>query len=530
MEQLHYNLHRSFFNQNMRDFDMKHKISENQWAILAEVQKAGHPLSIQQIQEQSGIDQSQIASTLRFAEELGWLKVDEQDRTELIATEELCQTMERGLPERQAIQLMRLRPEISMSELADAAREQGFAINEVVKWGSIKQWITKEGSVLKLTEIGRTHLDTPSPDEQILNMLCTAQTLFADQLPQAEFHFEDTRPLLEKRNNLIKIKTRSWRRAQITDIGIKTMANEVEIIRERNVLSSEDISSGDWRNLTLRRYDITLPAERIYPAKVHLMQKIIAETRRAFLEMGFTEVVSPMVESAFWDFDALFQPQDHPARDMQDTFYLEQPNLARLPAQDIVKRIKATHENGGDTGSSGWGYQWSEEKARQVVLRTHTTATSIRALASDPNPPRKVFCVGKVFRNESISYKHLPEFFQVDGIIIDEDANLSTLMGTLKKFYEKMGFTQIQFKPSFYPYTEPSADINVYMESRQKWIELGGAGIFRPEVTRPFGCNVPVLAWGLGLDRLAMIRYGISDIRELYWSDLEKITEVPLCR
>lgn len=509
---------------------MKHKISENQWAVLVEIRQASQEISVQTIQDRTGVDQAQIASTLRFAQEQGWLEVSEQERLELIAAEGLGQTIQAGLPERQAIGLMREATEISMADLAKAAAERGFPVNEVVKWGGLKQWISKEGASLKLTPTGRAQLDRPGADEQLLETLSVEQTLFADELPQHGLDFETVRPLLEKRNNLIKIKPRIVRLARITPAGLQAMNEEIEIIRERTTLSSEEISSGEWRKLTLRQYDVTLPAERIYPAKIHLMQKIIAETRQAFLEMGFTEVVSPMVESAFWDFDALFQPQDHPARDMQDTFYLERPDKARLPAREIIERVKATHENGGDTGSSGWGYQWSEEKARQLVLRTHCTASSIRALAADPNPPRKVFCVGKVFRNESISYKHLPEFFQVDGMIIDEGANLSTLLGTLQKFYQKMGFSQVRFKPSFFPYTEPSADINAYMESRDKWMEMGGAGVFRPEVTRPFGCKCPVLAWGLGLDRLAMLRYGLSDIRELYWSDLEKITEVPLCR
>jgi phenylalanyl-tRNA synthetase alpha chain len=138
--------------------------------------------------------------------------------------------------------------------------------------------------------------------------------------------------------------------------------------------------------------------------------------------------------------------------------------------------------------------------------------------------------VGKVFRNEGVSYKHLPEFFQVDGIIIDEHANLARLLGTLKAFYSKMGFEKVKFKPDFFPYTEPSIEASGFLESRNKWIELGGSGVFRPEVTRPFGCNVPVLAWGLGLERLAMMRYDIKDIRELYWSDLDKTKEIALCQ
>jgi phenylalanyl-tRNA synthetase alpha chain len=165
-----------------------------------------------------------------------------------------------------------------------------------------------------------------------------------------------------------------------------------------------------------------------------------------------------------------------------------------------------------------------------MVLRTHTTATSIRALAQNPEPPRKVFCVGRVFRNENITYKNLPEFTQVDGIIIDRDASFATLLGTLREFYRKMGFDQVRFKPEFFPYTEPSAGVFAYLASRDKWLELGGSGVFRPEVTRPLGCTVPVLAWGLGLERLAMARYGLQDIRTLYWTDLDWLKEVPLCQ
>jgi phenylalanyl-tRNA synthetase alpha chain len=287
---------------------------------------------------------------------------------------------------------------------------------------------------------------------------------------------------------------------------------------------------------------------------MHPLRKIIEETRHAFLEMGFEEVASPMVESAFWNFDALFQPQDHPARDMQDTFYMREPAEAPLPGEPhspavpagktgrkapgrdgpamwgIVEQVRRTHEDGWETGSEGWGYKWSPERSRQVVLRTHTTAATIRALAAHPNPPGKFFCVGWTYRNETISFKHLPVFHQVDGIIVDEEANLASLMGTLQEFYSKMGFGRVKFKPAFYPYTEPSVDVVVYMESRRKWLEMGGAGIFRPEVTLPLGCRWPVLAWGLGIERLAMLRFGLDDIRDLYGTNLDALQQVPLWR
>jgi phenylalanyl-tRNA synthetase alpha chain len=286
--------------------------------------------------------------------------------------------------------------------------------------------------------------------------------------------------------------------------------------------------SGEWKDVTFKKYDVKLESAHVQPGKTHPLRKIIDEVRQVFLEMGFTEIESPVVDTSFWVFDALFQPQDHPAREMQDTFFTNPPEFGALPAEELVRRVKEVHETGGDTGSLGWRYDWSEEKARRVVLRTHTTATTIRYLAEHPDPPSKVFSVDRVFRREKVTFKHLPEFIQVDGIIVDEGASLSTLLGTLSEFYRKMGVTELKFRPSFFPYTEPSAE--PYAFFRGEWMELGGSGVFRPEVTRPLGCKVPVLAWGLGLERLAMVRFGVEDIRELYFTDLDWVRGIPLCR
>ena len=215
---------------------------------------------------------------------------------------------------------------------------------------------------------------------------------------------------------------------------------------------------------------------------------------------------------------------------IRDSFYVARPETCQLPPSEVVESVRRTHEDGGDTGSLGWGYRWDEQLATRPVLRTHTTATTVRAMAEDPRPPRKVFCVGKVFRRETVDYKHLPVFYQVDGVIIDEHASFASLLGTLEAFYRKMGFERFQFRPAFFPYTEPSVEVFVYLEERKDWVEMGGAGVFRPEVTRPFGCTVPVLAWGLGLERIAMFRYGLDDIRQIYVSDLQWLKESELCR
>jgi len=506
-------------------------LNESQWTIFKAILDAAAAQTLQDIVEKFGLDMPIVSATVQFGEEQGWLCVDEQHREEVTPGESAARLLQDGLPERRALALFADGDSLPMQQVAQQAKEKNIPMNEIIKWGSLRGWFDKNKGELVLTDAGRAAANGPDADEKALAIAIEKNCVYLDELQDQGIDAERVKKLLANRNALAKIKPRTIRSVRITDKGRKALTgDDLRIVKERNILTSGDISSGEWRNIQLRRYDVTLEADKTAPCKIHLMQKIIRETRTAFLEMGFTEIVSPVVESAFWDFDALFQPQDHPARDMQDTFYLARPNEAELPAHDVVERVKQTHENGGDTGSTGWGYQWSEKRARQTVLRTHTTASTVRALAEDPNPPRKIFSVGKVFRNESISYKHLPEFYQVDGIIIDENASLATLLGTIKEFYRKMGFNKVRFKPDFFPYTEPSAEISVFMESKGSWIEFGGSGIFRPEVTRPLGCNVPVLAWGLGLERLAMLRYGLKDIRELYWSDIDKIKEVPLCQ
>lgn len=505
-------------------------LNEKQWKIFKALLDSDKEMSAQEISDLTAIDLPMVSATFQYGEEQGWIKINIQERDELILADDIEEIIEKGLPERQALLILKEIKKISVKELSQLAKEKNLPVNEIIKWGTFRGWIKKDKEIITITDKGIKAIEERDDDEKAIEILKNLKAIFIDELKNYSLEPEIVKRNLRNRSAIAKIKTRSIRYGKLTEQGKRTLSADIKVLKEKSILTSEDIVSGEWRNIALRHYDVTLPAERIYPAKIHLMQKIVQQTRKAFLEMGFTEIVSPQVESAFWDFDALFQPQDHPARDMQDTFYLERPAKAKLPEGEIIQIIKATHENGWKTGSKGWGYSWDIEKAKQVVLRTHTTASTIRALANNPNPPRKVFCIGKVYRNEAISYKHLPEFFQVDGIIIDEQANLATLLGTLKEFYCKMGFEKIRFKPSFFPYTEPSVEISVYLETKKAWLEMGGSGVFRPEVTLPFGCKVPVLAWGLGLDRLAMLRYNIHDIREIYWSDLDKIKEIPLCQ
>jgi phenylalanyl-tRNA synthetase alpha chain len=510
-------------------------LNEAAYAVWQTVKEKG-PIELGKVVEHTGIDQSQVAATAIEATKDGFIHIDEREIEELVVAIGAMECFA-TLPERQAARhLHSVGGELPMAAFVDWAKAAGVAVNEVFKWGGARGWIERvkhEGAAkVVLSDEGRSAADVDFRDvDQIVVALAAKTGKYPFDLLAADIDKERLRTLAHNRPEIAKIKSRTERTLRLTDKGRKALAvGQVCVVKERNTLTPEDLESGAWREIKLRPYDVTLAARDVYPAKIHPLRKIIEQTRTAFLEMGFAEVVSPMVESAFWNFDALFQPQDHPAREMQDTFYMRHPAEVPLPDASIVEPVRRTHEDGWETGSEGWGYTWSPERSRQVVLRTHTTAATIRALAQHPEPPGKFFCVGWTYRNETISFKHLPVFHQVDGIIIDEEANLASLMGTLQEFYSKMGFGRVKFKPAFYPYTEPSVDVVVYMESRGKWLEMGGAGIFRPEVTLPLGCKQPVLAWGLGIERLAMLRFGLSDIRELYRPSLDALEGVPLCR
>lgn len=530
------------------------EVYQDQYRVFQILSASAKALDFQTLVYKTGLEQAMVMGTISYAVNDGFIEMTESVREELVLDDHIGELIAKGLPERQFLSCLVAGP-LSMQDSAQKANELGIKINEVIKWGVLRGWIEKKSekkeakkeSLLAITPAGTQALTNKDDDEKAIQMsLDSAQqfqfqqdikqgrrftpNFFLDELTGLGLNAERIKLLLKSRPELAKIKDRTMRWVGLTEKGRSVISQMHVKQEEKNILTSEDITSGAWKQISLRPYNIALSAQTIATKKCHPLQKIIQEARRAFLQMGFEEMVSSHVETSFWDFDALFQPQDHPSRDMQDTFYLKNPAQGDLPDSSIVESVRQTHQNGGNTGSTGWGYHWEENEARKMVMRTHTTATSIRTIAKNPNPPHKFFCVGRVFRNETINFKHLPEFHQVDGIIVDKDASFSCLLGTLKEFYLVMGFPKIKFKPAFFPYTEPSAEIYVWMESRKQWIELGGSGIFRPEVTRPFGCQVPVMAWGLGLERLAMLRYGLSDIRVLYGSDLDWLSEVRLCQ
>jgi len=344
-----------------------------------------------------------------------------------------------------------------------------------------------------------------------------------------------------------KEKSELKKRKLVQEVVVKSMdiskgATFTTVIEKPETdLTSEMIAKGSWKEKNFKEYNFH--AKGVPPERGHLhpLLKVRHEFRQIFLEMGFCEMpTNNYVESSFWNFDALFQPQQHPARDAHDTFFLSEPAKASGIPQDYLEKVKKVHSEGG-YGSTGYNYDWKVEEAEKNLLRTHTTAVSARMLyklaqeckESGTFRPVKYFSIDRVFRNETLDATHLAEFQQIEGVIADVGLTLGDLMGVIKQFFNKLGIENVKFKPAYNPYTEPSMEIFGYHDGLGKWVELGNSGVFRPEMLLPMGLpeNVSVIAWGLSLERPTMIKYKLDNIRELvgHKVNLNMVYDNPLC-
>lgn len=312
-----------------------------------------------------------------------------------------------------------------------------------------------------------------------------------------------------------------------------------EFVKEETDLTAEMLASGAWKTAHLKPYNFKALGAPAQSGALHPLNKVRQEFRQIFFEMGFEEMpTNRFIETGFWNFDALFVPQQHPARDLQDTFYISDPLHADPPREDpaddphiskssaALTRSKSTpekpldykhywddvrqvHET-GKYGSIGYRYPWSPEESLRLVLRTHTTSVStymLHKLAANPVPSR-YFSIDRVFRNEAVDATHLAEFHQIEGVIADYGLALGGLVGFMEVFFSKMGIHRLRFKPAYNPYTEPSMEIFGYHDGLGKWVEIGNSGMFRPEMLEPMGLpkDMRVYGWGLSLERPTMIK------------------------
>ncbi|MBS3092786.1 phenylalanine--tRNA ligase subunit alpha [Candidatus Pacearchaeota archaeon] len=429
----------------------------------------------------------------------------------------------KGLPERQLLHLI----EKKNYNLEEAQKESKLSQNEFkAALGALKK-----KTMIELRN-GRIMLNASK--NEISKK--TLEESFIDELP---IEYEKLKPeqmfalnALKDRKEIVEVSDEQIITYELTELGRQAIKEDLTIMENLvEELTSEMIKTGSWKGKKFRRYDVVSPVPRVYGGKRHFVSQATDYARNVWTELGFKEMSGDLIMGSFWNFDALFTPQDHPVREMQDTFFINKEiNILDDADKKIISNVKQAHEN-GVKGSKGWQYKWDENIAKKAVLRTHTTCLSAQTLSKiDKNKlPQKYFAVGKCFRNETLDWKHGFEFNQTEGIVVDRNANFGHLLGYLQEFFKKMGFEKIRFRPSFFPYTEPSVEIDVYHPEKKIWLELGGAGIFRPEVTIPlFGEQIPVLAWGPGFDRMLMDYYKIKDLREMYKNDIKQLRQMKI--
>ena len=348
-----------------------------------------------------------------------------------------------------------------------------------------------------------------------------------DNGSKISLHQEPTENSEEKIISLIDERHISSKEITSTE-SLKSLMERPDFVIEheektKTVSLSEAGKNIDLEKLDSGAIDVEADVPHVHAARIHPLKDTINEIRDTFVHLGFTEITGNLSQSSFWNFDALFTPQDHPARELQDTFYLKDLNAKQLATPTQIKNVSNAHKN-------GWRYYWDIQEARKMVLRTHTTCVTIKHLADKKPDEARIFSLGRVFRNEKLSFKHLAEFNQVEGVVVGKHITLRDLMGIQKEFYRKIGLTKVKFWPTFFPYTEPSLQSMVYNEKLGKWIELFGMGIFRPEVTKPLGITKPVLAWGGGIERIAMLKFGLDDVREFYNNNLSWLRTATKCQ
>ncbi|MCF7933561.1 MAG: phenylalanine--tRNA ligase subunit alpha [Spirochaetia bacterium] len=291
---------------------------------------------------------------------------------------------------------------------------------------------------------------------------------------------------------------------------------------ELGALTPAMLAGGSWKDKSFRSYSVASPPGRVLLGRRNPYGEYLQWVKDKLTTLGFEEFDGPLVETEFWNGDALFMPQFHSARDIHDVYYVNNASHAREIEQPYLDQVAAVHENGWTTGSRGWGYEFDHEFTRRQVMRSQGTVLSAKTLPK-AKIPGKYFGVARCFRYDQVDATHGADFYQTEGIVLGEDVNLKTLLGLLKMFAEEVaGAEEVKYVPGYFPFTEPSIEVHI-KHPILGWFELGGSGIFRPEVTKAMGIDVPVLAWGLGIDRMALMHLGLNDLRELFTPDIESV-------
>ncbi|KAL8582118.1 hypothetical protein ACOMHN_004038 [Nucella lapillus] len=485
--------------------------------VLQEVDKTGEVDTLR-LAKTLGVDHQVLVGAVKSLQSLGdILHVEQVQNKFLQLTEEGRAVVTNGSHEAVVFHAV---PEdgIAQGQLAKTVPNFKVGFSKAMSAGWIRIDKAAEGGP-------RVFRKVESIEDAVQQCLMKLKDLSIDGMPEA------TKAEYKKRKLITEVKETGYMLMKGPNFTLTVEKPEVD-------LTPAMIQSGSWKTKQFKPYNfdaLGVPPER---GHLHPLLKVRTQYRQIFLEMGFTEMpTNNFIESSFWNFDTLFVPQKHPARDAQDTFFISDPRTASAFPMDYLQKVAKVHSS-GDFGSTGYGYEWQMEETEKNVLRTHTTAVSARMLyklaQQETFKPVKYFSIDRVFRNENLDATHLAEFHQIEGLVADRGLTLGDLMGIIHEFFMKLGIKKLRFKPAYNPYTEPSMEVFSYHEGLQKWVEVGNSGVFRPEMLLPMGMpeDVSVIAWGLSLERPTMIKYGINNIRDLIGPkvNLQMVHDNPLCR
>ncbi|WP_152039361.1 phenylalanine--tRNA ligase subunit alpha [Salinigranum salinum] len=501
---------------------MTRTLPEAQHAVITTV-SADDAQTIDDLAAETGLKPETVTGAAFDLEDEGLVTVTEETAVDYDLTDEGERYVDAGLPElrlyRAAVDAGARDDPVSLGAVLGAADLDGDEVDVALANLARKGYGTIDAGQLSAADA--------DPDSDLEAAALAALAAGDADLDDSVLDQLASRNLVERHEHTI-------RSVVLTDAGVDTVMLEgVEAAETVDRLTPDLLTSGEWRDVEFTEYNVEADAPRLRGGKTHILRQTAERVKDVLVGMGFQEMDGPHADAEFWINDCLFMPQDHPARTHWDQFALDVPPMKDLP-EDLVARVADAHREGEGEDGDGYHSPWTEAVAREVDLRGHTTSLSMRYLSGhevgDLEPPQRYFSVEKVYRNDTLDPTHLLEFFQIEGWVMAEDLSVRDLMGTFTEFYSQFGITDIQFKPHYNPYTEPSFELFGSHPETGELIEIGNSGMFRDEVLRPLGVECDVMAWGLALERLLMLIYGFDDIRDVHGTlcdlDLLRETEV----
>lgn len=431
-----------------------------------------------------------------------------------------------GMAEPRIVSYLKENGAKTMQEIASALGLENKDVGSA--FGSLK----KEG-ILSMGEGGKaSYTGSPLPERlTIADSLIKRAVEKNAPLEQSELSDREKEVMagLTKKRGISETPFKTIERETVVSKLVGEFARVAQELRAAGISGNEFgevtpdlLASGNWRKGVFRGYNISIPPARIIPGRTNPYVQFLESVKDKLCALGFQEFDGPLVETEFWNGDALFMPQFHAARDIHDVYRIKNPTHAKFIEEPYLSNVAAVHKNGGNTGSRGWNYEFDNEFTRRLIMRSQGTVLSAHQLHK-AEIPGKYFGIARCFRYDKVDATHLSDFYQTEGIVLGEDVNLKTLLGFLEMFaVEIAGATEVKYVPGYFPFTEPSIEVHI-KHPKLGWFELGGSGIFRPEVTKAMGIDVPVLAWGIGIDRMALMALGLNDLRELFCEDIEKV-------